>query len=108
MDPSTGRDQFRQACTRLYEDFFARFPNDKLHVEVRNTLALLLVKKESFAGALGGWAGGLVYAVGCTSGCGVPNVLNTELAAAFGVSMDSIRRRAWHIRRLLWKEYAWM
>jgi len=38
-----------------------------------------------------GWAAGIVFAVG-SGGCGVPDVLNSELEKAFGVSMSTITR----------------
>jgi hypothetical protein len=51
-------------------------------------------------GNAGGWAGGIVYAVG-SHGCGVPDVLNRELEEAFGATMQMIYKRAAQLRRLL-------
>jgi hypothetical protein len=59
-----------------------------------------LKRKTSFAGAAAGWAAGLVYAVG-SRGVGVPDVFNRDLEKAFGVSMSTIYKRAWAVRRLL-------
>ena len=56
--------------------------------------------KTSLAKAAAGWAAGLVYAIG-SRGVGVLDVFNRDLEKAFGVSMGTVYKRAWAIKRLL-------
>ncbi len=93
--------QFEEACAKLCLGFFERFPNNDLCGKVSLSLTSLLKLKTDFPGAVGGWAGGIVYAVGCTAGAGVPNVLNAELEKAFGATMSTIRKRAGRVKQLL-------
>ncbi|MFB3893593.1 MAG: hypothetical protein ACE15C_16390 [Phycisphaerae bacterium] len=92
--------QFEGTCARLYIEFFEKFPNDELRDAVSVALALLLKRQRDFPGEPGGWAGGIVYAVG-TIGCGVPGVLNADLEKAFGTTMGTIRWRAEQVRQIL-------
>ena len=92
--------QFERACARLYIEFFEKFPNNDLRDLVSQALASLLKKQTDFPGDPGGWAGGVVYAVG-SSGCGVPDVMNADLEKAFGTKMAMIRKRAAQVRQLL-------
>lgn len=88
------------ACARLYIEFFENFPNDDLRDRVSRALAMLLKRQSDLPGDPGGWAGGIVYAVG-SSGCGVPDVMNADLEKAFGAKMAAIRKRAAQVRELL-------
>jgi len=88
-----------QTCRQFLDAFFTKYPNEQLRSESAGVL-LLLARKIPMPGKAGGWAGGIVYAVG-SHGCGVPNVLNRELEEAFGTTMNTIYRRAAQIRRLL-------
>jgi hypothetical protein len=97
---NTNDRQFEGACARLYIEFFENFPNDDLRDRVSRALAMLLKRQSEFPGEPGGWAGGIVYAVG-SSGCGVPNVMNADLEKAFGTKMAAIRKRAAQVRELL-------
>ena len=56
--------------------------------------------KTSLAGAAAGWAAGLVYAIG-SRGVGVLDVFNRDLEKAFGVSMGTVYKLEWAIKRLL-------
>ena len=87
-----------EACRRLLAAFFAKHPNDQLRGQSEDVLKALEKKDHPLPGKPGGWAAGIVYAVGCTI-CGVPGVLNAELEKAFGVSMSTVRRRAAGVRR---------
>jgi len=91
---------FDQACRQLLAAFFGKCPNPRLQTASNKTLARLLASEIPLAGKPGGWAGGMVYAIG-SHGCGVPNVLNRELEEAFGTTMGTIYKRAAQIRRLL-------
>lgn len=92
--------QFEGACARLYIDFFEKFPNDELCNLVSHALSLLLKRQADFPGDPGGWAGGVAYAVGAT-GCGVPDVMNSDLEKAFGTTMTTIRKRAAQVKQVL-------
>ncbi len=92
--------QFEGACAKLCSDFFDKFPNNDLRDLVSQALALLLKRQTDFPGNPGGWAGGIVYAVG-SGGCGVSGVLNAELEKAFGTTMGTIRKRAGEVTQVL-------
>ena len=89
-----------QVCQQLLAAFFKKFPNSHLQVKVNCVLKSLSDFKISMPGKPGGWAGGMVYAIG-SIGVGVPGVLNSELEKAFSVSMGTIHKRAAMIRELL-------
>jgi hypothetical protein len=91
---------FEETCVGLYIAFFEKYPDNDLRDRVSLALAARLKRKKTFPGAPAGWAGGIVFAVG-SSGCGVPDVLNSELEKAFGVTMSTVYRRVWAVKRLL-------
>ncbi len=96
--PGEGR-QFEAACATLFIDFFEKFANNDLRDLVSRALAMLLERQRDFQGDPGGWAGGIVYAVG-SSGCGVPEAMNADMEKAFGTNMAMIRKRAAQVRQL--------
>lgn len=87
----------------LLAAFFTRFPNPRLQVEVDHALKRLFSCKILMPGKPGGWAGGIIYALANQGrrACGVPNLLNKEFEEFFDVSMGTIYKRAWQIRKLL-------
>ena len=88
-----------RSYTRTYlAAFLAEYPNAQLRGQSERVLRELEAKGHSLNGKLGGWAAGIVYAVGSTV-CGVPGVLNAEMEKAFGVSMSTVYRRAAAVRR---------
>ena len=91
---------FEETCAQLFNAFFKKYPNDELRK--RSAVALLAVMKrqKSFPGKHEGWAAGIMFAV-CSRGCGVPDVMNSEVEEAFGVTMSTISKRAWAVKRLL-------
>jgi hypothetical protein len=91
---------FDQTCRGLLSAFFGKYPNPPLETTASQALAILLVSGLPLPGKAGGWAGGIVYAVGSRR-CGVPNVPNLDLEEAFGATMSTIYKRAAQIRRLL-------
>ena len=93
-------DPTNKTCRGLLDAFFERHPNDDLRDRVGDALSSLLGRDMAMPGAPGGWAGGIVYAVGGT-GCGVPGAMNADLEAAFGTTMGTIRRRAEQIKNEL-------
>ena len=93
-----------QTCREFLEAFFAEYPNARLRADSEHVLKALEGKGLSLYGKPGGWAAGIVRAVGSTV-CGVPGVLNSEMEKAFGVSMNTVYRRAAAIRREM--PWAW-
>lgn len=87
-------------CESLLYSFFEEYPNSDLERKAHWALKKLMLNKTPMPGKVGGWAGGIVYAVS-SIGVGVPGVLNSELLKAFSVSMDTIYKRAAMIRRSL-------
>ena len=92
-----------QDCRRLLATFFTRFPNPCLQAETNRALKRLLAHQIPMPGKPGGWAGGIIYAVANQGrrACGVPGLLNQEFEDFFSISMGTIYKRAWQIRRLL-------
>jgi hypothetical protein len=91
-------------CRQFLEAFFAEYPDDQLQLKSGLVLKALEAKGLSLSGKPGGWAAGIVYAVGST-GCGVPGVPNREMERTFGVSMSTVYRRAAAVRREI--PWAW-
>ena len=91
---------FEKTCARLFVAFFKKYSNDHLRKRAAVALLAVLKRKKVFPGKPEGWAAGIVFAVGSV-GCGVPDVLNSELEKAFGVTMRTIYKRAWAVKRLL-------
>ena len=92
-----------QSCQQLLAAFFKKYPNPGLQVEVDRTLKRLFEFQTPMPGKSGGWAGGIVYATAnCyKSDCGIPGLLNSECEEFFSVSMSTIYKRAWVIRKLI-------
>ena len=92
-----------QACQRLFAAFFAKFPNARLQAQANRSLKRLVAHQIPMPGKQGGWAGGIIYAAAnqYRRACGVPGLLNQECEEFFNVSMGTIYKRAWQIRRLL-------
>jgi len=91
---------FDDMCQRLLDAFFTKFPDEQLRGEAFGVLLKLLSCNTPLLGKPGGWAAGIVYAMG-SRGVGVPGVLNSELEEAFGVSMSTIYKRAARVRELV-------
>lgn len=104
MNKSTDR-----ICRELITDFFQKFPNAHWQAETNRALKSLLAQQTPMLGKPGGWVGGIIYAVANQYGraCGIPGLLNKESEAFFDVSMGTIYKRAWQIRRLLPTWFPW-
>jgi hypothetical protein len=78
--------------------FFDAYPNTALHERTAKALRLAAGEKP-FAGKPESWAAGAIYAVSNLNrqACGVPGLLNSEFAGFFGVTMETVRRRAAHV-----------
>ncbi len=95
-----GNCPFEETCARFLNALFRRHPNEDLRERTALALSAVMKRQKVFPGKSGGWAAGIVFAVG-SAGCGVPDVLNSEMEKLFGVSMSTIYRRAWAVKRLL-------
>ena len=92
-----------QTCQQLLAAFFTKYPNARLQIKADQALKRLLAHQIPMPGRPGGWAGGIIYALANQGrrACGVPGLLNQEFEDFFNVSMGTIYKRAWQIRRLL-------
>ena len=95
---------FEKTCWEFLAAFLERFPNAQLRARVHSALPQLLSKNKVFLGKPGGWAGGLVHALGNEYGAGVRGILNRELEDVFGVSIGTIHKRSAQIWRLMESE----
>jgi hypothetical protein len=84
------------ACREQLDRYFASHPNPALEMRSMKALRLLATAEKPLAGQAQGWAAGVVYAIANLDRqtCGVPGLLNAEFAKMFGVSMETVRRRA--------------
>lgn len=92
-----------RACEEILERFFGSHPDQAAQVRSLKALHFLAACEEPLLGKAEGWAAGIVYYVVTRDrpACGVPGLLNSEFSACFGVSMETIRKRAAHVGRLL-------
>ncbi|MDD5458122.1 MAG: DUF6398 domain-containing protein [Phycisphaerae bacterium] len=93
----------QQTCHELMTTFFKKFPNHALQVQAFHLLGCFRDFKMPMSGHPGGWAGGIIYALSnrYKRACGIPGFLNKECEEFFGVSMSTIYKRSWMIRRML-------
>jgi len=84
------------ACEKQLDRFFAVHPNPAIKTRAVKALRLLANAEKPLTGKPEGWAAGVIYAVANLErlACGVPGLLNSEFTEFFGVSMETIRRRA--------------
>ncbi len=100
---STASPALGHVCRQHLERFFADHPNDQLHRRAVKALAFVTSTGGPLARKAEGWSAGIVYAVANRDqkACDVPGLLNSELGSAFGVSMETIRRRAAQVTELV-------
>lgn len=86
------REEARELIARFYE----RFPNPNLEERAGRAVRFLLSDDMARDGKAGGWAGGIVYALGAwrTPKAGMPDALMSEMTQLFGVSRTTIHERA--------------
>jgi hypothetical protein len=83
-------------CRERLEDFFASYCNAAMKERAMKALRFLSTSEEPMAGTPEGWAAGIVYAVANLDrqACGIPGLLNSDFIDFFGVSMETVRKRA--------------
>ncbi len=88
-------------CRERLEDFFASYRDAALKERAMKALRLLSASEKPLAGKPEGWAAGIIYAVANLDrqACGIPGVLNSEFIDFFGVSMETVRKRAANVVR---------
>ena len=93
----------QQACRELITAFFKKYPNHSLQVQVFHLLESFGDFEMPMSGPPGGWAGGIIYALSnrYKRACGMPGLLNKQCEEFFGVSMSTIYKRSWMIRKML-------
>jgi hypothetical protein len=90
-------------CREHLDRFFRTYPDPATQRRAMKVLRFLGTGGDPLSGKPGGWAGGIIYAL-ATRGrrpCGVQGFLNTEFELFFGVSMDTVRRRAAQVERAM-------
>lgn len=92
-----------KTCRQYLTDYFKEYPNPSLQRETLAMLRGLLDFEVPMLGKAGGWAGGIVYAAinRYKRACGITGLLNQECEVFFGVSISTIHKRSWQIRRIL-------
>lgn len=100
--------QFSYIGRELLVKFSSRFPDkkfDEFYSAAFESLRTLVRQREAFPGALGGWAGGIVYAISQHRWrLEHPIVRNAELEEVFGVSMSTIYKRAKELWSVIYSE----
>lgn len=92
-----------RTCRNSLERFFAEHPDTATQQRALKAFRLLTACEKTLRGNPEGWAAGIIYwaANNDRRACGVPGVLNSEVEAIFRVSMDTVRRRAAQVERLV-------
>jgi len=91
------------ACREHLGRFFAAYPNTALEKRALRVVRFLRLSDKPLGGKAEGWAAGIIYAVASQDrqACGVPGVLNSEFEAIMGISMETARKRAAEVERLM-------
>jgi hypothetical protein len=100
---NTKNENSQQVCHELMTAFFKQFPNHALQVKAFHLLECFEDFNMPMSGPPGGWVGGIIYALSnrYKRACGIPGLLNKQGEEFFGVSMSTIYKRSWMIRRML-------
>ena len=95
--------RIRQECREHLDRFFASYRDPAMQKIAMKALRFLAASDEPMGGKPEGWAAGIVYALANRDrwACGVPGMLNAEVEEFFGVTMNTIRRRAAQVERAL-------
>ena len=88
-------------CRDRLDDFFVSYRDAALEQRAKKALRFLATSEKPLAGKPEGWAAGIIYAVANLDrqACGVPGLLNSDFIDFFGVSMETVRKRAANVVR---------
>ena len=91
------------ACQQHLDRYCAKHGGTVSRERALKALQFVVADRKKLSGAPAGWAAGIIYALanrGCYP-CGVPELLNSDFEAFFGVSMSTIRKRAAQVAQSL-------
>jgi Domain of unknown function (DUF6398) len=90
-------------CRERLADFFASYRDAALEKRAMKALRFLSTSEKPLAGKPEGWAAGIIYALANLDrqACGIPGLLNADFIDFFGVSMETVRKRAANIAKEL-------
>ena len=99
----TEEKDIQKQCREHLDRFFASYRDAKMQKAAMKTLRFMAAGDEPMGGKPEGWAAGIVYALANRGrrACGVPGMLNVEVEEFFGVTMNTIRRRAAQVGRAM-------
>jgi Domain of unknown function (DUF6398) len=88
-------------CRERLAEFFAGYRDAALEQRAQKALRFLATSERPLAGKPEGWAAGIIYAVANLDrqACGIPGLLNSDFIDFFGVSMETVRKRAANVLR---------
>ena len=94
-------DNMQRQCREHLDRFFASYCDAAMKKNGLKALRFLAAGNEPIGGKPAGWAAGIIYALANRDrrACGVPGMLNAEVEQFFGVTMNTIRRRAAQVQR---------
>jgi len=92
-----------ETCRQNLERFFRHYPDQVMQESAMKALRFLASGGKPLAGKPEGWAAGILYYLAnrYKRPCGVAGILNAEFEQFFGVSMDTVRKRAAHVMRAI-------
>jgi len=90
-------------CREHIERFFASYGDPGMQKSAMKALRFLAAGDEPMRGKPEGWAAGIIYALANRDrrACGVPGMLNAEVEQFFGVTMNTVRRRAAQVEQAM-------
>jgi hypothetical protein len=103
MEPTTkqSNEGVVAICRERLDEFFTSYRDGALEERAKKALRFLSTSEKPLAGKPEGWAAGIIYAVANLDrqACGVPGLLNSDFIDFFGVSMETVRKRAANVVR---------
>jgi len=100
---STMNTDFQKLCREHLDRFFASYRDMAMQKSAMKALRFLVTGDEPMGGKPEGWAAEMIYALSNRDrrACGVPGMLNAEVEQFFGVTMNTVRRRAAQVERAM-------
>lgn len=94
---------FQKLCCEHLDRFFASYRDMAMQKSAMKALRFLVAGDEPMGGKPEGWAAGIIYALANRGrrACGVPGMLNADFERFFGITMNTVRRRAAQVERAM-------